>query len=106
MYQTVNESDFRDAFRAYDRADSFSHEGLGLLFDFLEEMAADTGDKYELDVIALCCDFRELTTAELLDEYGADPEIVTDDVSAAEWLNDETMYVGTTSDGHHIFQAF
>ena len=39
MIQTINVSDFRDAFKACGRADQFSYEGLGALFDYLEDAA-------------------------------------------------------------------
>ena len=58
MYQAVNRCDFQDAFRQC-RPDSFSYEGLNALFEYLESLEEDTGEKIELDVIALCCDFTE-----------------------------------------------
>ena len=56
MIQTINVSDFRAAFHSMGRKDQFSYEGLGALFDYLEEF---DGGSYELDVIALCCDYSE-----------------------------------------------
>jgi hypothetical protein len=66
MIQTINLSDFRDAFRAYGRKDQFSYEGLGALFDFLEEVVPD----FDLDVIALCCEYSEETAEQIADSYG------------------------------------
>jgi len=54
MYQTITKSDFRDAFVAMDRQNQFSYDGLGVLYDFLED-----NEYGELDVIGLCCDFAE-----------------------------------------------
>ena len=59
IIKTIDIYDFRRAFADYDRAGQFSYEGLGALFEWLEELAADTGMPYELDVIALCCEFTE-----------------------------------------------
>jgi hypothetical protein len=68
MIQTINVSDFRDAFKACGRADQFSYEGLGALFEYLEEIDPD----FELDVIALCCDYSEDTVEEIAEAYGID----------------------------------
>jgi len=59
IIQTVNEHDFRQAFIDYNRGEQFSYNGLTALFEWLEELAEDTGTPYELDVIALCCEFTE-----------------------------------------------
>jgi hypothetical protein len=66
MIQTINLSDFRDAFSRYDRAAQFSYEGLGALFESLEEFAPD----FDLDVIALCCDYSEDTVEQIAEAYG------------------------------------
>jgi hypothetical protein len=70
IYKTIDIYDFRRAFTDYDRADQFSYEGLGALFDWLDELSADTDTPYELDVIALCCEFTEYSDlAEIKDIY-------------------------------------
>ena len=66
MKTTVNEHDFLEAFRRYDRVDNFGLDGLRALFEYLEEYEEDTGSEMELDVIAICCDF---TRYESLEEY-------------------------------------
>lgn len=50
---------FKQAFRDYGREEQFSEEGLEAMFEFIENMEADTGMEWELDVIALCCEFTE-----------------------------------------------
>lgn len=65
MKQTINEAQFRDAFRDI-RPDNFSYAGLGELYEWLEQY----GEEVELDVITLCCDFSELTLEELQFDYG------------------------------------
>jgi hypothetical protein len=57
--KTIDLHEFRRAFSDYNRADQFSYEGLGALFEWLEDLADDTATPYELDVIALCCEFTE-----------------------------------------------
>ena len=69
MKQTVNFNDFRDAFRAFDRMENFSYEGMQALFDYLEQLEEDTGEEIELDVIALCCDYSEATWRERSEEH-------------------------------------
>ena len=70
MYQEISKSQFRDAFRDYNRADNFSYEGLGALYDYLEELEESGCGKVELDVIAFCCEYKEYETAtEAASEY-------------------------------------
>lgn len=99
IFQTVDLSDFRQAFRNYDRQDSFSHEALGMLFDMLE----DQGEDYELDVIAICCDYNELDLDTINQEYGEEFETIEE---AYEWFSDQTFVVGQTSKETIVFQVF
>lgn len=55
IYQEITESQFRDAFHNMGRADSWSYQGLGALYDYISENMGD----YKLDVIALDCEFCE-----------------------------------------------
>jgi len=59
MKQTINQSQFIDAFHNCGRGEQFTYNGLKTLFDFLEEGEQDQGIEHELDVIALCCEFSE-----------------------------------------------
>lgn len=110
MKTTLDFSDFRDAFRRYDRLDQFSREGMELLFDYLEECDPDM----ELDVIALCCDFCEDTPEAVAREHSIDlshldpedddyEEQCTDAVR--DYLNENTQLVGETSTGF-VYAAF
>lgn len=65
MKQTINVYDFRDAFHRMNRGDNFSYEGLGAIFEYLEECDPDI----ELDVIAICCDFSQCSLKEFKDSY-------------------------------------
>ena len=59
IIKTLNVHDFRQAFIDYNRGEQFTYDALTALFEWLEELAEDTGTPYELDVIALCCEFTE-----------------------------------------------
>lgn len=69
MYQEVNFSMFCDAFHKSDRNENFSYEGKRALFDYLEQLEEDLGEKIELDIIALCCDYSEDKLESVLEDY-------------------------------------
>jgi hypothetical protein len=96
MIQTINVSDFRDAFRSMGRQDQFSYEALGALFDYMEEIAPD----FDLDVIALCCDYSEDTAAQIAEAY----DIKVDSVDELEdavraYLEEHTTIVAEIASG-------
>ena len=99
MHQTVNVSQFRDAFRDCGRGEQFTYEALGALFDYLEQLEDDIGEPIELDVIALCCEWSEYDSArDAADDYGwtfddpdADEDAMNDE--ALEWLQDRTSVI-------------
>ena len=80
MKQTISKSDFRDMFVRFNRVDNFSYEGLGALYDHLEEIDED----YDLDVIGLCCEYAEDSIENVLKEYN---------LESLDELNDETLVV-------------
>ena len=98
MIQTVSFSTFRDAFRLC-RPSNFSHDALGVLFDYLEELEDSTGQQIELDVIALCCDYSEQSPLAIAAEYDIDTAGLDDDETldaVLAFLHDETIVVGVT----------
>jgi len=105
MHLTIdNASQFRDEFNRAGRKDQFSYEGLGLLFDYLEEIDPD----YDLDVIALCCDYSEECAEDIARNYSidlndADPEDNDYDTQCRaivrDYLEDHTSVVGETATG-------
>tara|TARA_R110002167_G_scaffold231954_1_gene437146 strand:- start:701 stop:1099 length:399 start_codon:yes stop_codon:yes gene_type:complete len=99
IVKTIDIYEFRRAFADYNRADQFSYEGLGALFDWLDELSADTGTPYELDVIGLCCEFTEYSDlAEIQADYsGSDIDNIDD-------LRDLTSVI--EFDGGLIIQQF
>lgn len=113
MKTTVDLYSFRDAFRQMGRQDNFSHEGLRVLFDTLEEYEESTGQEQELDVIALCCDFSEDTWKDIADNYSIDLSDCADDDERAdaveEYLSENTWLCGRVegTDGpSFVYQNF
>jgi hypothetical protein len=110
MYQTINTvSSFRDEFRACGRADQFSYEALGILFDYLEAYEMDTGEEIELDVVSICCDFSEDSPENIRDQYGIDTEGMDEDEAIAEviaTLEENAAYVGKTNTGTIIYRNY
>lgn len=96
MYKSIDTaSQFRNEFRACGRADQFSYEALGLLFDFLEE--ADSN--YSLDVIEICCDYAEDTFEDFANTNAIDIEGLTEDeikITVMAYLQNCTCVVGST----------
>jgi hypothetical protein len=99
IVKAIDLYEFRRAFSDYNRANNFSYEGLGALFDWLDELAADTGTPYELDVIALCCEFTEYSDlAEIQETYSST------DIDSIDDLRDHTSVI--EFDGGLIIQDF
>lgn len=115
MKRTINVYEFRDAFRDMGRGNSFSYDGLGLLFDWFEEYEDSTGEEMELDVIAICCDWTESDAEEIMGDYGLtledlglDDDADDDDIQDAllDYLNENTMVAGVTDAGTIVYMAF
>lgn len=106
MIQTVNVHDFRQAFHDCGRGEQFSHEALGCIFEYLEELEGDTGIPYELDVIALCCDISEMTADEVREAYDieADDDTNGDCDDVIKYLNENTTVIDQTDDTILFFQ--
>lgn len=97
MKQSVSFYDFEKAF-AEIRPGYFTHAGLKALFDYLENLEAETGEEIELDVIGLCCDFAEYKNiAEFNRDYGTNYKS-RDEIS-------ETIVINV-DDEAFIIQAF
>ena len=99
MKTTVYLNEFRDYFNQV-RPNNFSYEGLGILFEYLEQYEEDTGEELELDVIALCCDFSEEDFTDIAKSYDIelDEEANEEDQmqTVADYLTDEGVYIGQT----------
>ena len=108
IIQTIeNASQFRDQFHKAGRGEQFSYEGLGLLFDYFNDMGMDV----ELDVIGICCDYAEQHYSDIADAYGI--ELSPDDTEqehiqqVKDFIEVETILVGQTSDQCNlVYQQF
>lgn len=112
MKTTVNIYDFRQAFHDAGRSDNFTYDGIQVLFDWIEQLDADTGSDTELDVIALCCEFNEAAPQDIARDYEIDlSDVDLDDEDSVletvlEYLNDNTMVCGTTDAGGIVYASF
>lgn len=97
-----NASQFRDEFRQCGRADQFSYEALGLLFDYLEDVDPD----HDLDVIALCCEYAEASPQDIARDYNISLNVDTAADAALAYLQDETFVIGVTSFGSIVYAQF
>jgi hypothetical protein len=102
MKTTVSRYDFERAFIDANSKDQFSYEGLAVLFDYLEELEASTGEEIELDVIAICCEYTEDNPDDIITNYSIDVEGLDDDEkieAVRDYLNENTTLVGETATG-------
>ena len=109
MKTTISLYDFRDAFQRMNRSSNFSHEGLEILFRWLEELETYSGVEEELDVIALCCDFAEASHAEIAKNYNIDLSKYSGDDMAehdavVDYLEQDGYYLGTTDLGLIVYR--
>lgn len=108
MKTTLSRHDFERAFSDANRKENFSYEGLALLFDYMEEYEANTGEEIELDVIAICCEYCEDTEEGIIETYSIDMEEVEEDERTTvvrEFLEYRTTVVGETASGF-VFACF
>jgi Zn finger protein HypA/HybF involved in hydrogenase expression len=110
MKQTVNNSDFHNAFHRMDRGTQFSYEALNLIYDYLEQYEDSTGEEVELDVIAICCEYSESDYEEIASSYGIDLDGIDTEEEKIEavrhYLEDNTSLVGEPSYGYFVYQQF
>ncbi len=74
MKQSINFSQFCDAFRDMNRNNNFTYDGKRALYDYLENYEEDTGEEIELDIIALCVEYTEYENLKELQENYTDIE--------------------------------
>ena len=114
IVKTFNETDFINEFKAYNREDNFSAEGLRILFESLERLAIDCEMNIEIDVIALCCEYAEDSIVNIINNYDIDVTDCDSDDEKIETVEDylhySTFFCGSYegADGitHFIYQAF
>ena len=109
MIKTLSIYDFRDAFKAAGRGEQFSHDGLEVIFDYIESYEQDAGEQIELDVIALCCEWAEDTVENIIRNYSIDCDDVEDDEIqnyVIEYLEDNTAHAMATAAGDIVYVQF
>lgn len=109
MKQSVNFSDFVDAFHAFNRYDQFGYEALKIIFEYLEEYEEATGEEIELDVIAICCDYNAEHYTSIASNYSIDLDGLDDDEAkqaVIEYVQDNSAYLGEATDGKLVYQCF
>jgi hypothetical protein len=108
MIQTVNLHDFRQAFHDCGRGEQFSHEALGLIFEYFEDLERDTGQTYDLDIIAICCEVSEMTADEVREAYNIDASFPDDTNGDCDdvinYLEHNTSVIGQTDNTIIFFQ--
>jgi hypothetical protein len=100
MKQTVNFSDFTQAFHQRGRGEQFSYEALQLIFDYMEECEQETGEEIELDVTGICCEIIEMSVEEICDSFNLNAE--EDDIE--DYLSSQTTVLGQTDSGFVFVQ--
>ena len=103
MHQTINRSQFHDAFHEAGRGGQFSYEALDALFSHFEQYEEDTGEEIELDVIAICCEYVEDGWQNIAENYSIDAEGPTD---VRDFLEHHTFIVNEPQEGVFVYQGF
>jgi len=71
MIEKVTLNDFINAFKDCFRYNDYGSDGLKALFEYLEDVEAQTGEQMELDASQLYCEYRFYDT---LQEFHRDYE--------------------------------
>jgi hypothetical protein len=109
MIQTVNNSEFHNAFNRMDRGNQFSYEALNLIYEYFESIESVTGEQIELDVISICCAYTESSVEQIIRDYSIDCDDIEDDEIDAHvlsYLEDHTTVIGQTSDLSIVYEQF
>jgi hypothetical protein len=110
MKQSINFSDFIDAFKRFDRYDGYGYEALKVIYNYLEEYEESTGEEIELDVIAICCDYNVDTPLSIAENYGIEIDVNENDdeitQQVKDFLESATIMLGETTDGQIVYQVF
>ena len=109
MKQSINFSQFIDAFHAHDRYDDYGYEALKVIFEYLEQYEEETGSEIELDVIAICCDYNAEHYTDIASNYSIDLEGLDDDEAkqaVIDYIQDNSAYLGEATDGELVYQSF
>lgn len=93
VYEKYDFSMFYSRFKDYNRHKQFSVEGLRALFTHFSDIADDSMNAIELDVIGLCCDYSEDSLEYVLNYYELDSiEELRDNTVVFELDNGNVLY--------------
>jgi hypothetical protein len=109
MKQSVNFSDFIDAFKRYDRYAGYGYEALKVIFNYLEEYEQETGQEVELDVSAICCDYSAEHYTDIASNYSIDLDGLDDDEAkqaVIEYIQENSSYLGEATFGELVYKCF
>ena len=100
MKETITKYQFTDWFRSNDNyRNNFSYDGLGALFDYIEELENGIGEDIEFDPVGLCCEYSEYDSfEELKDDY--------DNIESIDDLYDWTTVINIPDSNGIIIQQF
>jgi hypothetical protein len=98
MKQSINESEFVNQI-VQDEYNAMSYRGARALFNWLEELEANTGEEIEFDKVAIRCEFSEYDNIEaVMDDY--------DSIRSLSDLQDNTCVIEVPDTNRLIIQQF
>jgi hypothetical protein len=101
IYEELSASQIACRLREGDGKDCFTYAGAMALAEYLQDLARETGEPWEMDAVALRCDFNEYTSLEEFQkEYGAEKYESIEDIE-----RDTQVVLIDGADGF-IIQAF
>ena len=110
MKQTINFSDFKNAFDNL-RPNNFSVDALQIMFEYFEEYERDIGEEIEFDPIGICCEYIEQFPHEIIHSYSLEKDI--DGMNQDEmikylenYLLSSCIFIGITDSGSFVYQQF
>jgi hypothetical protein len=74
VFERMNEQLFLDAFASSEtRRNQFSREALRVLFGFYDQLADDSQEPIQFDMVAICSEGSEMDAEELGEQFGLYP---------------------------------
>jgi len=74
VYERMDEQLFLDAFASSEtRKNQFSRDALRELFGFYDQLADDSQEPIQFDMVGICCEWSEMDAEELGEEFGLYP---------------------------------
>ena len=98
LYGQITQYEFSDLFAKRGRSETFSYRARIALFEYLNDLALDTGSPIEIDVVEICCEWTEYPNITVAaQECGYEDEDEDEDEDAEdemlEYLRDRTQII-------------